>query len=524
MLRRFLTLACLAAPVFAADWVEYRSGPFHVFSNAGDRAARGRLTELEQLRFVLGSLLGKQDLATIWPIDMVLFSNQREYGPHALPRPLVNGGSATLAVWFCMASTGDTALPRDLLRAVTASLLSDNAGRLPYDTETALLDLLSTIDVSATRVKIGAPLPAGEVTGDRLRAWAKLQMLATQPAYSGKLRTYLNNMQNAGEEEQATRNAFDTMPAKLNEQADAYLRAGQFTSAPVTGRALNPNRDFIEKNVDKATIDALLSELSADGKSFPPDSPRGLLAKNTMPSLELAIKANSKWAEPHFKIAALETDPARKIARLKMAASLDPRNAVYWQTLASAQAGANLYADAEKSWTSAERAASTSDERARIHQAKLDLENHRAAYELAEKERIRAEEAADLQHVKDAAAAEVRQFERAANDRMAADHGNVNGAVKWYGDPGGDQASGKLSRVDCLNGGAMRLTIQTATGIPVRLLIRDPNHLTVHGTSSNEAHFACGAQKPVRKVDVVHNAKADAKLGTVGDILVVSFE
>ena len=58
MLRRTLTLVLLALPAFAADWVEYRSGPFHVFSDAGDRAARERLTQLEQLRFVLGTLLG----------------------------------------------------------------------------------------------------------------------------------------------------------------------------------------------------------------------------------------------------------------------------------------------------------------------------------------------------------------------------------------------------------------------------------------------------------------------------------
>jgi hypothetical protein len=44
--RRIFTLALLAAPAFAADWVEYRSGPLHIFSDAGDRAARERLTQL----------------------------------------------------------------------------------------------------------------------------------------------------------------------------------------------------------------------------------------------------------------------------------------------------------------------------------------------------------------------------------------------------------------------------------------------------------------------------------------------
>ena len=200
MLRRTLMLVLLALPALAADWVEYRTGPFHVFSNAGDRSARERLTHLEQLRFVLGTMLGKPELNTLWPIHLVLFSNQKEYGPHALPQPLMPGGSATLAAW-----TDDVPLPRDLLRGVTQTLLNDNSGRMPREIETALADLFSTLDVNATRVRIGAPLAAGELNGERLRTWVKLQMLATQPEYSGRMRTYINNLQNAGEEDQALR-------------------------------------------------------------------------------------------------------------------------------------------------------------------------------------------------------------------------------------------------------------------------------------------------------------------------------
>jgi hypothetical protein len=515
VLRRLLTFALLAAPGFAADWVEYRSGPLHIFSDAGDRVARERLNQLEQLRYVLGTMLGKTDLTMIWPLHLALFANQKEYGPHALPQPLTDGGSATLAAW-----TGDTALPRDLLRAITQRLLEDNAGRMPEEIENGICDLLSTIEVNGTKVKLGAPLAAGELSGERLRGWAKLQMLATQPEYTGKLRAYINNMENAGEEDQATRNAFDTTAVKLAAQVDAYVKAGKFESAPVNGRALSPSRDFIEKNVDHATVDALLAELTAGGKSFPPDSPRGLLAQNTMPALELAIRANPKWAEPQFKIAALETDRARRIARLKMAASLAPRNAIYWQTLATAQTAANLFADAEKSWTSAERAAGNPAERAQIHQAKLSLQEGRAEFEAAEKRRQRDEEARDLQRVKDSAAAEIRAVEQAANQRMAANAGNVQGAMPWFGDPNGPKVSGSLTRVDCLNG-SMRLTIQQA-GFPIRLLIRDPKQLTV-AADSGPAEFACGAQKPARKVEVQHDGKADAKLGTMGDIRVVRF-
>ena len=466
-------LALLAAPGFAADWVEYRSGPLHVFSDAGDRAARERLTQLEQIRYVLGNMLGKNELTLMWPLNVALFANQKEYGPHALPHPLTDGGSATLAAW-----PADTALPRDLLRAITARLLEDNAGRMPEEIENGIYDLFSTIEVNTTHVKLGAPLPAGELSGERFRGWAKLQMLATQPEYNGKLRTYINNLQNAGEEEQAARNAFDINAVKLAARVDAYVKAGTFEAAPVSGRALNPNRDFIEKNVDHATVTALLGELDAGGKNVPPDSPRGLLAKNTIPALELAIRANPKWAEPQFKIAALETDPAHKIARLKMAASLAPRNAIYWQTLATAQSAANLYADAEKSWTTAERAAGTSAERAQIHQAKLSLQEGRAEFEAAEKRRQQEEAARDLQRVKDNAAAEIHAVEQAANQRMAANTGNAQGAIPWFGDSKGPRASGTLTRVECLNG-PLRLTIQQGSGFPIRLLIRNPKQLTV---------------------------------------------
>ena len=267
-------------------------------------------------------------------------------------------------------------------------------------------------------------------------------------------------------------------------------------------------------------MDALLAELDAGGKTFPPESPRGFLAKNTIPALELAIRANPKWAEPQFKIAALETDPARKIARLKMAATLAPRNAIYWQTLATAQAAANLFADAEKSWTTAERAAGNSREREQIHRAKLSLQEGRAEFDAAEKRRQREEEARDLQRVKDSAAAEIRAVEEAANSRMAANAGNVKGAVPWFGDTKGQKVTGTLTRVDCLNG-PLRLTIQQA-GFPILLLIRNPKQLTV-AADSGQAEFACGAQKPARKIEVQHDGKADARLSTMGDIVMVKF-
>ena len=515
MLRLALVATLLARPAPAADhWVEYRSGPFHVISDAGDRPARERLNEMEQLRYALGAILDKKELDTIFPVDVVLFSSARQYGPHALPQPFVNGGSATLSAW-----SADTAMPRDWLRALTRLLIDQNAGRMPDAIETALCDLFSTIIVTGTKVSIGAPLPAGELPPDRLRAWAKLQLLATNPDYSGKLRVYLNNLQQGGDEDAAARNAFDLTLPKLNTLVDAYVRAGNFAAAPVSGRALNPSRDFIEKPVETSLMNGLFAELAAAGKSFPPDSPRGLVAKGTRPALDLAAKANPRWAEPHVRLAAIETNAIAKVQALKTAATLEPRNATYWQALAEAQAAANLFADAGKSWSAAEHAAPNDAERARIHQARLDLEERRADFDAAEKKRIAGEQAAELQRIKDAAAAEVHAAEAAANEKLGLRPKPAN-IVAWWDNPQGEKVAGALTRVDCLNG-PLRLTVQKDGGSAIRLLIRDPNKLVVEG--SNEATFGCGVQRPVRKIRLQHDAKPDAKFGTAGDVAVVEF-
>src|SRR5580658_1301698 len=243
-----LSLIFLTASASAADhWIEYRVGPFHVFSDAGDKAARDRLNELEQLRHVLGVMLRKHrrglggpsqsSFQPVWPIDILLFSSTKEYGPHALKKPFTEGGSAMLGAW-----TSDSPLPRDMLRALTRMLIDDNVSHVPEEIETALCDLFSTIKVNGPKGTIGAPLPSGELPPERFRAWAKLQLLATDPNYSGKLRVYLNNMQGVGDEVLAARNAFGLTVAKLNEIAAAYAAAGKFEPAPVIGEALNPRQ------------------------------------------------------------------------------------------------------------------------------------------------------------------------------------------------------------------------------------------------------------------------------------------
>lgn len=503
MLRSAWIAVLLTSTVFAADWTEYRMGPFRVISNAGDRPARDRLTEMEQSRHVLAGMLGKTDLQPVWPIVLVLFPNQKEYGPRALPQAFVPGGSSDLSAW-----TADTPQPLDWRREIVRRLIADNAGLLSGVTLTGLEDLFSTIEVNATRVKLGAPLAPGALPSDRLRAWAKIQFLATNPEYAGRFRVYLGNLQQGSEESVAARNGFDLTLEELNRRADAYFGRGVFEASPVFGEALNPNRDFIEKRLPKSEVDAWLAELAATGKTFPPDSPRGLLAQGTAAALEQAAKANPRWAEPHVRLAELETNRLVKVSRLKTATALDPNNSAYWQALAEAQTDAGQPVDAAKSWISAERTARGDGERTRIHEVRMIAEQRRIDAEMADTKRAADERAADLQRVKDAAAAEIRAAEVKANREQG---GLKSGAtpVPFSQVYGGETVSGTLVQVECLNG-PRRLTIQNSKST-VKLLVRGTEGL-------NPADFTCGVQKPARQVMVIHDSKPDAKLGTIGNV------
>jgi hypothetical protein len=327
---------------------------------------------------------------------------------------------------------------------------------------------------------------------------------------------YLNNLQQSGDEGAAVKNAFDISTAELDKRVDIYLKGGSFQGAPIPGRALSPSRDFIEKQSPESVVTAILAELKSAGKSFPEDSPRGLSAKGTPAALELAVKANPRWGEPHAKLAALENNPQAKIQQLKIAATLARRNVDYWQQLARAQEAADLFDDAAKSWSQAERAAPNEEERARIHLARMEESEKRAEFDISERKRLAAERAADLERVKAASAAEIHAAEDAANQRLG---GLKSGEkpVQWWTQEQGEYVTGTLTRVDCI-GGSMRLTIQSAAGPVLRLGIEDPQKITVR---QGTAEFACGIQKPARKIGAVHDGKANQKLGTTGSIKVV---
>jgi len=111
----------------------------------------------------------------------------------------------------------------------------------PPPSESGLEDFYSTAQASGTKVTLGQPPPPAQRNLD----WARITSSSVDPAYSGKLRVVLYNLQQGADPEPAFRNAIGKTPADLDRQVQAYLAAGNFQTIAIGGRALDPRSDSL---------------------------------------------------------------------------------------------------------------------------------------------------------------------------------------------------------------------------------------------------------------------------------------
>ena len=566
LLRRSLLvlLAVLLPQLLPADdhWIALKSGPFEVLSNAGDRAAREKLMLLEQFRETLRVITGKSEMRLVWPVRVVIFKNAADI-PSAPKRFTLGRDTRMLAI----PEAG--ALSRDDLKELARLLLYENTSRLPQYIEQGIIELVSTVQIDGPRITLGAPVPPAE----RSPGWALLHMVRMNPEYAGRSSVMISNLEQTDDFEAACHNAFEKTGAQIQQQADAYLKAGNFGTTVISGRALSMTRDFkpvqlLGDDPRIALADLLLAtghvaEATTAYKALKgPEASEGLALmalddqkdKEAKSELEDAIEAGSKsarawlelgrlksdsdqlkqasalnprWAEPYFQLAELnpaidKTNLEQRATLLKKAAALAPRDIEYWQALAKTYVAAKDFPEAQKAWAGAEHAAASDEEREQIHQVRLQLEEKRFDSDAAEHKRLADEHDADLQRVKNQSEAAIHAAEAAARKKM-----NPNGEAPpkpeaWYesSTDANPSVQGTFQRMDCISQGA-RLVIQTPDGKTVQLLMSDPSQVTTGG--AGDQTLVCGPQKNARQVVVHYNAKPDAKLHTVGVATAIEF-
>lgn len=538
-----LLLAAVTLP--AAEWEDCRSGPFQVWTEEDHRDARLLLVRLEQVRHMVGTLLGKPDPVTLWPM-YVLVPDSRQTA-----RDWVLGRDAWLSVL-----PNKKAPSRQWQETVVRRLVEANAKRMPPHWEEGLIVFLSTLEAQGPKITLGTPPEPAARTKD----WARVHFFATNVEYAARFRVMLNNIQQGADEEVAYRNSLGAAKAELENQIDAYFRAGQFAAVTVSGRAVS-ERDFPMRPIEPPVVAAALADSTGDARGVAAGSVEaaelaGLRAveagqkqqaadwlrqavadgsKSPRVHLEYgrllsefkaqqdafvqAAKLNPRWALPYIELANIEKTAARQAFYLKTAASLDGRNSDLWQRLGKAQLEAGEYTDASKSWFAAELAAPTAVQREVIRQARRDFEEERANREAAERRRVADERQRELDRLRTEALNRVREAEARANAKAPLDPGTK--VEQWWDEKQPlAKITGVLQKVDCI-GKQARLWIAAEGRKPAALWIPDSSQVVILG--SGEASFGCGVQKPPRAVLVEFAPRPDARQGTAGDVRMIEF-
>lgn len=541
----FLLLLSGLLPCCAKDrWTELNLGPFYVATDGEIAAARNTLTQLEQLRWVLGNLLEAKQLPSLWPIRIMLMKEAAELNSGATFRWQYSQYIATV-------SPGSR-LP---LAEVAGLLLDANTPRLPPEVETGLRKLFSSLEAHGSHVTWGGPVPDPDL------AWARMQLFATKFEYGASFHIFLTALKNGSTLAGAERNAFGKSPSELELEVRANLESKNWTAVPVSGRPLDPKRDFGEHSLDGTSAGVYLADLSLaadreqleaacraaigsgapaaalgfeglatlakqageDSREFLENAIRsgslsanvyvsaagGLPKEEALPLLKRAAQLNDRWAEPVYRQAELAATQAEKEKLLQAALVLDPRATDHWIELAELQTNAGEGTAAQGSWLRAESSAPNEAERDRVHQLREAGEQRRldASAESERRERD-APRIADLR----AQRAEERRIhaaEQKANQSLnaAANGEKPSNVVAWSSLEQEKKLKGTLTHVDCLKNG-WRLLVKDKSGSQIALLL----------PKESKAALSCTSAAVPRQVSVSYHTAADEDLHTAGEI------
>lgn len=543
----------LAGLVSARDrWVELNIGPYRVDTDGDVGAARETLATLEQLRWVLGGMLENNNLEAVWPFRVLITAAAP---PDSRTITLVHGQ-------YLLGIRPGNNLP---YHKIASLLLEANTPRLPREIDTAIPLLFDGMEAHGSRVTWAKKPP------DATLDWARVQLFATKPEYSGRFRIFVNNLRAGSLVTVAEANAFGKDSKTLESEVAAYLPSAPTQGITISGRPLDPKRDVGEHDFDADVADLYLGDIwletdrsraeqnykAAGNAGFQALAQEGLArlilqekgdpreyldraiaagskdawiyakaAEGRPPPeaaglLQTARELNPRWWLPAAKLADLAQKPAEKEALLLEACRKDPRSAALWQSLAELQSRQGKGSAAQNSWIRAEDAAATPAERARIHQRRESLENERLDAEAAARRKQAEAAQAEDNRLRNEQLARIHSAEQRANTANGGDGqaSTETGVAHWW-NSGERPVDAELIRVDCL-GQQARLRLKTGAGKVLSVLVVDPSKVEMYGAN---ATLACGAQQPARKVSLNYKPRIDKAMGTSGDVVTIHFE
>lgn len=383
-------------------WIEVRTPNFLFFSNAGRRATRRVVLDLEELRAVLGQLTS-YELRSPVPTLIYLFKNQRSFTPF---KHLYQGEPAPVSGYFISRDDANyialAADSRDASEIVFHEYVhyvsENNLWWMPVWLSEGLAEFYQTFEVVGSAAYIGLPveshlvllrnrtlIPFGELlavdlasplynernrkTAFYAQSWALTHYLMLgSPERRQQLGRYLDLLQTGTPEPAAFARAFETEYSDLEAEVRAHLRGPRLPFVRAEAE-VEIDTAFEVREMSHAEVLYRLGELLA---SQLPERPEALEFFETavgadpghspsLTALALSAERRADWeaaAAAHRRAVLAGPDDARAlyhwgrfllrrhlgagqaVAVLRRATSADPSFAPAWLELSSAYAGA----------------------------------------------------------------------------------------------------------------------------------------------------------------------------------------
>ena len=151
---RAAILLLLIAPAYAAEWIRIAAPGMELITDAGEKTGRHLLARFEQIRGVFRQA-GIADSPL--PVRIFAFASERELhdyrdalNVHGFYK---NGGERDY-----IALQADSDAPRVALHEYVHVVLNHSALRLPVWFEEGTAEFYSTLDLTGSRLRIGAPI------------------------------------------------------------------------------------------------------------------------------------------------------------------------------------------------------------------------------------------------------------------------------------------------------------------------------------------------------------------------------
>ena len=554
-------------------WLKFTTPNFELYTDAGERKGRDALKRLDQLRQILQSIPQSQN-GPLAPLRVYLFDKDTEYR-NFKPATAGSGFHATGADrdYLVMRGTGGDTY-KTIFHEYTHLVLDRSSVRVPRWIEEGAAEYYSMTEPDGKlRAKLGKAISAHQKMVRRTTQWIKPEVLQAlrrnsaefkeQPRtgmvyaqswvmthqlistdrYKAAIPRFSELLMDGTAYAPAFMTAFGVSVEAAWKDLSVYARANKYAQIRfnLTPDTISSIKGEKVSNADVALplaelqlvlgndrhAETILKQVAADTESSEASTALGMLAlrrrsfDEAREHFQTAIEQNSELAAPHFglAIAIKESSGDQQVIAesLRKCAELSPNFAEAHYTLGKLAGASKRYQEAVDHF----QRAATAYPKAAVYWQSLAVAHHQLKQTEAARRAAYKAYFASATEEEIAMVIATLELVDGRQVQVAAKKAAVSAAAAVSDRRGDTRLDGTLIRVDCI-GEAARFHVLTGEK---RVLLHSlrPQEISLKNSSAETREFECGPQKKL-SVSVEYNARPDAGMRSVGDVIAIEFK